>query len=52
MADQQTLNASPMQACRSSDVSAEAAQPDTTSVRAAAIGQNDFKGASPGAGRP
>jgi len=37
MADQQTLNASPVHACRSSAVSAEAVQLDATSVKAAAI---------------
>jgi hypothetical protein len=47
MADQQTLNASPVHACRSSAVSAEAVQLDATSVSAAAIGQSDFNVASP-----
>jgi len=47
MADQQTLNASPMHACRSSAVSADAAQPDATNVSAAAIEQSSLNAASP-----
>jgi hypothetical protein len=42
MADQQTLNASPIQACRSSEVSATAAEHQKALIKAAVTGTTAF----------